>query len=176
MVDLDTGGNSTDATSDKEVEMSSNYEWQKQQVREQLNAHHEVAAEHRFSRSGAKKKDSTSRRNLMVLVLITIGLLIVGFQISGCTPAQVASQPPDAANKLALAGDQAEEDKGLSMADRIAFQDRVSGDSPAADTAHSASITMADRIRFQDRVSGVISPSPALTMADRIRFQDRVGK
>ena len=176
MADLHTGGNSADADSDKEVEMSSNYEWQKQQVREQLQAHHEAAAEHRLSRRGVEKKSPSSRRNLVILVLITIGLLIVGFQVSGCAPAPVALQPPDAVLKADTAGDQAVIEPGMSMAERIAFQDRVSGSSLAADTAQPASITMADRIRFQDRVSGGASQLPALTMADRIRFQDRVGR
>ena len=179
----------TDIQTRKEVKMSSNYEWQKHQINEQLRAHQQTSAEHRLGLGAPKKKTaSSSRRSLVVLVLITIGLLVVGFQVSGCTPVEIAIEAPAAAAEeaapLTVNGNirrdlAAIETSGLSMAERIQFQDQISAKETLATSNSSPTMSMAERISFQDRISASVpivtgSQSPATSMAQRISFQDRI--
>lgn len=92
--------------------MNGNYEWQKHQANERVQARLHEAAEHRRAKLGNSEAQDSFSMKIMFPVLV--GIIVIILLMSGWTPGVGAignSEPP------------AKEAAGLTMAERIHFQD-----------------------------------------------------
>lgn len=154
--------------------MNNNYEWQTHQVNEQHQARLDEAATHRQLREGNGRSPFSLSLKMMVPVLV--GVILVIWLLTGCTVDDSGGERPE---------DAATQPTGVTMADRIHFQDsldlRVNREMPKNNRSASP-WTMADRIHFQDsqdlhvnrEMSKNNRPNSPWTMAERIHFQDRI--
>ena len=149
--------------------MSSYYNFQNQQANEQLQARYQAAEAHRMAKEANGPSSLTA--SMRVLVPALIGLVVVFFILTGCSPDYEPTADVEAPTY---------DSNTINMGERIQFQDRLEAPSfvdnvPAVDV----SSTMADRIEFQDSRDASLAGQPNLVvesdsngMADRIEFQD----
>lgn len=130
--------------------MSTNYEWQKQQVNERIQGALREADSHRKSRRG-RRSGFIRTPVLKMIVLLGIAYFLIGILLGGCSPVESALAVDTHSQPAA----QSEAPYSWSMADRIRFQDRLweqalanGGTRPEKTTPWS----LADHIRFQDRL------------------------
>ncbi|MFQ5399235.1 MAG: hypothetical protein ACE5E7_06510 [Anaerolineae bacterium] len=155
--------------------MNGNYDWQKHQVNERIQARLNEAEIHR-SVNKSQKSGILPPLSLLAILLVGFIFFLNACQSSGLLPALAA--PNSDIDAAATATTQ------MHIRDRIRFQDRLFEQSvltnPEVSTGKSS--VMADRIRFHDQLleqstsSGVIiTPAePTFDMAARIHFQDQL--
>jgi len=155
--------------------MNGNYDWQKHQVSERIQARLNEAEIHR---SVNKFQKNSIFPRLSFLVILLVGFM---FSLNACQPNESSAAPAAPSSDIAAATTAT---TPMHIRDRIRFQDRLFEQSAFANAEASTgkSSAMADRIRFQDRLfeqsalSGVITTpvEPPFDMAARIHFQDQL--
>lgn len=122
--------------------MSNNYEWQKHQANERVQARFHEAEIHRQTKHTRDERPLLT--TLKMIVMVGVGAIVAIWMLAGCTTPVVEAYPNS-------------EVSGLTMVEKIHFQDER--DQEMAWTIASSSQeaplptwTMADRIRFQDQI------------------------
>lgn len=124
--------------------MNSNYEWQKHQANERVQARLQEAEAHRQAKQAGNQSSFPPLLKLMIPILT--GVIFAIWLLTSCTPLQDTK-----------AGAEASSDHlAVTMADRIRFQDEQDRylwvETAVVSEGPTARWTMADRIRFQDRI------------------------
>ena len=130
--------------------MSTNYEWQNQQVKERVQDALREADSHRTSRRGLRSGFSRTPA-LKIIVLLGSAYFLISILLGGCSPVESALAVDTHSRPAA----QSEGAYSWSMADRIRFQDRLWEQALANGEIKPDKTTpwsLADRIRFQDRL------------------------
>jgi hypothetical protein len=106
------------SSSDKEHPMSTNVEWQRQQVNERVQGAMREGLAHRAVQANRRLQGRRSSGGVPFAVKAALALgaawFFIAVSLAGCTPVEPA-----------LAGEPERAPVVFSMADRIAFQDRV---------------------------------------------------
>ncbi len=149
--------------------MSTNYHWHKRQATERVQARLRDAEEHRRAKQG---KGRSTPPFALKFIPVLVGVILAIWLLTGCT-ANIKPQEKEASPAV--------HETGLTMADRVRFQDKLEA-IPGTDSqmSQAAAMSMAARIRFQDERTGrpiyetAVGQQAVWTMADRIRFHDRL--
>ncbi|MBE2224750.1 MAG: hypothetical protein IAF02_24635 [Anaerolineae bacterium] len=128
--------------------MNSNYEWQKHQANERVQARLQEADAHRQAKQ-AKQGNGRSQFPLPLRIVIPalVGIFVALWLLTSCTPDADMMENKEVSASYTT---------GMTMADKIQFQDKR------------------DVYLREETVVNSSQPVPSLTMADRIRFQDRL--
>lgn len=147
--------------------MSTNYQWHKQQANDRVQARLREAEDHRRAKQANGRSTSSF---VLKLVPVLVGVIVAIWLLTGCAASHDWRESEEVA---------ATHETGLTMADRIRFQDeREAILGTDSQVPQLAGRSMADRIHFQDErdsrlKDGTVSGQPAVwTMAERIRFHD----
>ena len=128
--------------------MNSNYEWQKHQANERVQARLQEAEAHRQAKQ-TKQGNGRSQFPLpwSIVIPALAGIFVAIWLLTSCSPNAGTMEKKEATTSYTT---------GMTMADRIRFQD--------------------ERDAYLKEETAVVSEDPAAgwTMADRIRFQDRI--
>ena len=149
--------------------MSTNYHWHKRQATERVQARLRDAEEHRRVKQGQGRSTPPFA---LKLIPVLVGVILAIWLLTGCTAndnPQVKEESPTV------------HETGLTMADRIRFQDKLEA-IPGTDSQMSqvAAMSMAARIHFQDTRNGrpiyetAVGQQAVWMVAERIRFHDRL--
>jgi len=147
--------------------MSTNYHWHKQQANDRGQARLREQKEHRRAKQA---NDRSTSSFVLKLIPVLVGVIVAIWLLTGCAAGHDLRESEEAA---------ATHETGLTMADRIRFQDErevILG--THSQVPQLAGRSMADRIHFQDErdsrlKDGTVSRQQAVwTMAERIRFHD----
>jgi hypothetical protein len=132
----------TSPVNQKEQIMSNNYEWQKHQANERVQARFQEAEAHRQSKHTRDERPLLT--TLKMIVMVGVGVIVAIWMLAGCTTPVVEAYPNADVS-------------GWTLAEQIHFQDErdqemawTIADSSQAET--TPTWTMADRIRFQDQI------------------------
>ena len=88
--------------------MSNNYEWQKHQVNERVQARFQEAETHRQLKQAGYERPFLP--TLKMIIMVGIGAIIVIWLLAGCAPLVVEAHPNS-------------EVSGLTLVEKIHFQD-----------------------------------------------------
>jgi len=122
--------------------MSNNYEWQKHQANERVQARFQEADTHRQTKQAGDERPLLT--TLKMIVMVGVGAIVAIWMLAGCTTPVVEAYPNS-------------EVSGLTLAEKIDFQDARAQEMAWYTTSSSQEAplptwTMADRIRFQDQI------------------------
>lgn len=122
-------------------DMNSNYQWQKHQANERVQAHLREAAEHRRVKQANSQSLAPAPWKMMIPILV--GVAVALWLLTSCAN---YNEPVGKVEASAYHASQ------TTMAERIRFQDKRDENLLLSrDAYRAARWTMAERIRFQDK-------------------------
>ena len=126
--------------------MNSNYEWQKHQANERVQARLQEAEAHRQAKQARQGNDrSQFPFPLSIVIPALVGIFVAIWLLTSCTPNAGIMEKKEETTSYTT---------GMTMADRIRFQDErdayLKEETAVNISLPVSSLTMADRIRFQD--------------------------
>lgn len=136
--------------------MNGNYEWQRYQVNERIQARLRDGEAHRQAKQARGRPRTALAVDTMAMAIVAVVIVALWF-LTGCTPGSKVAAVEQAGRAQVVDARVAR--SGWTMAERIQFQDRRD---QALARAALPGWTMAERIRFQDRRDQVLVTEGAL--------------